>query len=57
MRTQMLAGLIALASYATLEAQEGHVTFLVIGKTTNHRQSVDIAPSMPKMDQGQTDRN
>ncbi len=46
MRMQMLAGWIALASYAILEAQQDHVTFLVIGKTTNHRQSADGAMSL-----------
>lgn len=37
---------MALASYATVEAQEDHVTFLVMGKTTNHRQSADGATSL-----------
>jgi len=37
---------MTLAAYATLEAQEDHVTFLVMGKTTNHRQSADGAMSL-----------
>lgn len=42
----MLAGWIALASCVTVKAQEDHVTFLVMGKTTNHRQSADGAMSL-----------
>jgi len=42
----MLAGLIALAYLATAEAQKDQVTFLVMGKTTNHRQSADGATSL-----------
>jgi len=42
----MLAGWMALASYATVDAQEEHVTFLVMGKTTNHRQSADGSMSL-----------
>ena len=44
MRTRMIAGLMALVAYATLEAQEEHVTFLVMGKTTNDRQKTARCP-------------
>lgn len=37
---------MALVSYATVEAQQDHVTFLVMGKTTNHRQSADGAMTL-----------
>ena len=37
---------MVLASFATAEAQQDQVTFLVMGKTTNHRQSADGAMSL-----------
>lgn len=46
MRTFNIVGWVVLATCATLTAQEDHVTFLVMGKTTNHRQSADGALSL-----------
>lgn len=49
MRTRMLLGLMSLAAVVSSGAQQEHVSFLVMGKTTNHRQSDEVPGAKPTL--------